>query len=1115
MRQLFEEEARRRVTDATGAYRPDLWLRGIDLVAHMPVDITPFALGFGGGGPASGALVGALWTQIGPAPLRAPSGAGTVPWAGRVYDHAIDPSGTTDQTIYVATLGGVWKTRDGGASWAPKTDRLPWTQLSAIALDPNNASTIYAGAFYSPGPGLFKSIDGGETWTAIGGATFQNQLVTRIVVTASGAVLVGTISSGLFRSVDGGASFGNNSPGYNNGAAILGGRLWDLKRDTATGSTVYACVGGVGLFVSTDNGATFPTNLFTATGAPAMGTYDCLTMAQSTLPNNRTFYVSVATAAATPGYLGLYKSTTAGASWSTVAAAAAAAAASAQFGFNQTVGVDPQDPKYVYIGFEDLWLSTGGAFNDVSGGRVHSDHHALGFSPQSHWAGKPTRIYVGCDGGFATSADTGTTWTNLNEGVATILVNDLDIGRESPANEAYSYCVSQDNGTAVRRPGMPGTDWALSNGGDAWGVAVDPSNPQNAYADVNRFFQRTSNAGVGSWQNASGLPGSVDGRAVDFNDGTVVYVWAGTDLYQSKTSGASFNLMHTFPASIKCVGVVPSDSNALWVAAGGLVWKTGNALAGAASAWNSFSTGLATWGISSIAVDPVDPNRAVAGVTGVTGIPAPNRSGHVYLTQDGGGSWVDASGTDGGPVATNLPDRSVWSVAIDPGTNWMRGLFALGASGTRIFAGGQQGVVVSSEDGATWVGELTGVTNTIAELTWTGTQFVAVGLGGLILTSPDGIAWTTRRSTPSWEALQGVAWSGSILVATSASFPQVYTSPDGITWTPRGGVAPQALLDIVWGGGQFVAVGYGGTIITSPDGITWTTRTSPVAQNLVAVVWSGSQYVVGGLNGAILTSPDGITWTQRVSPTSNEINAIAWSGTGFVGVINTGEVIRSSDGISWSIQASSTTNRLLDIAWFKGRFVAVGDFDIITSSDGVTWTDQSFSDSAPFALIAASDTTVFSSVDAGATWKVLGVGLPASPCMKLALDWTRTPSLLRVGTNGRSVFELAPTSGPQVAVLSNLAFGPVAVGSSATLAARVCNVGSAPLAISSFVRSSGSAQFAFTGPALPITLAPGTEADFTLTFQPTAAGNATASFQLSSNDPANPTVAVPVSGAGS
>lgn len=654
-------------------------------------------------------------------------------------------------------------------------------------------------------------------------------------------------------------------------------------------------------------------------------------------------------------------------------------------------------------------------------------------------------------------------------------------------------------------------------GGDGSQVAVDTWDPTKGYAAANGFYERTTNAG-GSWNPGAGLPASVGALAVDASNGANVYAAGGAphvwppQLLQSTNTGANFSLIHTFPAGILCVAVDPSSSSRVWVGLiDGTIWRTDNALAGAASVWNSYSTGLPIGrGATSIAVDPFNSQRVVAGFWGASGVPAPNRSQHVYLTTNNGTNWTDVSGTDGG--AANLPDRPVYSVALDPGSS--NGLFGIVWSGSRLVVVGLFGTVLTSPDGINYTAQASNAYNTLAAVTWTGTQFVAAGLGGTILTSPDGVVWTLRKEGPSWEALQGVAASGARIVVTSASFGAVYTSPDGITWTENSTAAPQALLDIVWSGSQFVAVGYGGTIVTSPDGLTWTVRPTPTTDNLVAVIWAGSKFVVGGLTGTILTSPDGITWTVRVSPTTNEINGLAFSGSRLVGVVNTGEVVTSVDGITWAIQPSATSSRLIGVAWMGTMFVGAGDRGtIVTSPDGLTWTDHSFGE-APFALITGNDVTVFRSIDSGATWQILGVGLPTAVCMALALDWTRTPSLLRVGTDGRSVFELTTSPTARVAVISNLAFGRVSVGSSVTLTAKVFNVGSAPLTVNGFARTSGSAAFTSTGVVLPMTIAPGAEADFSLRFQPTATGDATAIFQLASTDPVTPNLNVPMSGTG-
>ncbi|TCR15956.1 choice-of-anchor D domain-containing protein [Streptomyces sp. BK205] len=1108
---------------ADGEFDREAWLEALQQVESLERDGMQLRIaGFGGGVAGSAPLAAAQWRQVGPAPMRQTLGGGPAPVAGRVYDVAVDPRGSSDKTLYAATLGGIWKSLDSGATWAPKTDRLPWTQMSAVALDPANPDIVYAGGIFTPGPSLFRSVDGGETWSTIGGAAMLGQSVVRLVLPAPGVVLVGTFINGVYRSVNDGANFGNNLGAYDNNAPILGGSLTDLHLHTTKPTTVYACMRGKGIFESTDSGATFPTNLFANPGAPAAGTYETVTMAQSTKPADHTMYATASTQSA---WVGLFKSTNDGKNWKLKPAAAAAAATGAQFGFDQTIGVDPQDARRVYLGFLELHLSTDGGESfdpgSLTGGKVHVDHHAITFSPQPHWGAAPTRLYVGTDGGTAVSGDGGSTWTNLNEGVSTILVGmgSLDIGRHSADNNGYSYAGSQDNGTAQRAPGMPGNDWSHRLPGDGGWVAVDPFAPLSVHATVNNYYQHSTDGGA-TWTSAAGITPRVDAIAVDPDNGSRVYAAGGPpgdrgpQLLRSTDHGASFTSIHTFPEGILSIAPVDGSGGAsVWVGlTDGSMWRTDNALMGTGSTWNSYSTGLPGRGVTSIAVDPFSPQRVMAGYWGASGIAPPNRSQHVYLTTNNGLTWADASGTDGSPT-TNLPDLPVYSVAMDPGSS--NGLSGITTSGSLIVAVGLFGTVLTSTDGITWTARVSDAYNTLADVVWTGSQFVAVGLGGAILSSADGIVWTTRKAGPSWEALQGVAWSGAVLVVTSASYGMVYRSTDGTNWISVNDAAPQALLAITWGNGQFVAVGYSGTVVTSPDGLTWTAHTTPTTVNLVSVVWSGTQFVATG-TGTILTSPDGSTWTARVSPTSDQITGVAWSGVRFVGSVNSGEVVTSPDGVTWALQPTGSAYRLSAILWTGSQFIAVGDFGtVLTSADGTAWADHSVP-AVPPALICGNETGVLFSIDDGATWRVLGVGLPTASCTSLALDWSRTPSLLRVGTNGRSVFELVTTVGPRVAVVSNLAFGKVALNSSANLVAKVFNAGSTPLSVTGFARASGSSAFALAGGSLgfPFSLQPGQEQDITVRFQPTTAGIATAVFRLTSNDPGTPTVSVPMSGIG-
>ena len=146
---------------------------------------------------------------------------------------------------------------------------------------------------------------------------------------------------------------------------------------------------------------------------------------------------------------------------------------------------------------------------------------------------------------------------------------------------------------------------------------------------------------------------------------------------------------------------------------------------------------------------------------------------------------------------------------------------------------------------------------------------------------------------------------------------------------------------------------------------------------------------------------------------------------------------------------------------------------------------------------------------------MLGVGLPNVNATSLQIDSTVTPSLLRVGTYGRSAFELTTATGPLLAVNCDLGFGFVDVGTSKTLQCTMFNVGSEDLHINSFTRSAGSPSFTIkSGPPTPVTIAPGSHIDYTIQFAPTAAGDQEATFRINSDDPSQPALLIPASGTG-
>ena len=213
--------------------------------------------------------VGGEWHAVGPAPIDGVyMPQGRVPGSGRVNGFVIDPR-DTDVVYAAASIGGIWKTEDGGQTWRSLVDQQVPLIYGGIVMHPDNPDTLYAllgeldgQVSYSYGflaNGILRSQDAGETWDLIGAETFNGAAVTALVFdedrnmyAASGqmSVYYGPVDQpefGLFKSEDGGESwdrlascsdYGNcfpNTGGQNR--SYLGG-FFDL--DVASDGTLWA-----------------------------------------------------------------------------------------------------------------------------------------------------------------------------------------------------------------------------------------------------------------------------------------------------------------------------------------------------------------------------------------------------------------------------------------------------------------------------------------------------------------------------------------------------------------------------------------------------------------------------------------------------------------------------------------------------------------------------------------------------------------------------------------------------------------------------------------------------------------------------------------------------------
>lgn len=1063
--------------DATGQARPDLWRQGIDHTQQMKIGagirIAKGRKKMANGqlGPLSaGGVVGVQWTQIGPAPLRIDKEQnfqGSGPDSGEVLDIAIDPRNSTDNVIYIATNdGGIWKTTDGGSTWKSKTDFMPSLSMGAVELDPGNPSIVYAGTgnlfdgggVFFKGVGIYKSIDGGETWTIVGGGVLSGKGVNRMVLPAPGVLLVAT-DQGIFRSIDAGANFGNNAPSFNNGLAIRGGFISDLALDTASSTRVYAAVAGTGILVSTDSGATFPagSNLFTGSnGAPTTG-INFISFSQSTSPNNQTIYASVQATSGTPAYAGLFKSIDGGANWVAQASAAARAAENGngngcQCGYDQTVGVDPVDANRVYIGFQELYLSTDGGANfgtpAVSRNKIHWDHHALTFSPTGHrTAGDmTTRVFAGTDGGIHYSDDGGGNWSNINEGIATNIFFSMDIGRGSAANNDYTYGGCQDTGTVERRPEFSGNDWHLGVDGDGGQIAVDPSNPLRAYGTDNGDYMITTDGGD-NWDLTAGdstLPAGVRFIAVDPNNSNNVYATSGTQLFRSTDVGANFTSIKTFPATVTSIAMTQIDSNTFWVGLqNGTVQHSANVQTGVASTWTSNTvTGAPGAQVRGIAIDPANTDQVVIVYPGFSGINPMNRTKHVFRTQNNGTNWADISGTDGGDPLSNLPDLPLHSVVIDPDT-----------SPHTIIVSSDAGVMRSADSGASW-------------------QVLGVGL-------PTVYSRSLQIDTTATPSLLRVGTYGrSVFELTAASGPLL-------------AVNANLAFDLV-------CVGQNGTRILQLFNV----GSAPLhISSIIRAAGSADFQIISGPSTPVTIAPgEEIDYTVRFKPTVSGNQTATFQ-------INSDDPYQPARQLSAS--GTGTTPAISTVIADTGDFgnVCVGsykDLDLTINNPGscdlvIT---NIVSNSAEF---KTAQTISYPLLVQGGTslhvpirFQPTSLGGPKNANITIS---SNAPA-----PDGTKVVQVTGHAEPgDIRVTGSTDFGDVCPGTLAEKTVSVCNVGTCDLHVTS-VSLGSCTDFQLVNNPFPATVSHDSCLDVTIRFTPTSAGPKSCVLTINSDDPDSPVI---------
>ena len=266
----------------------------------------------------------------------------------------------------------------------------------------------------------------------------------------------------------------------------------------------------------------------------------------------------------------------------------------------------------------------------------------------------------------------------------------------------------------------------------------------------------------------------------------------------------------------------------------------------------------------------------------------------------------------------------------------------------RFVAFGKQGLRMASSNGEDWSEPILEKENYIFNSGAFGNnKFVLmVDWGGdtLFFESPDGMDWEQSAKTKVDGRLLDLVYGGGRFLAiggnTDGHFTEVTTSEDGTTWTrPIKFDKEPLLMRATYGRDRFVAVGYRGRVAVSETGERW--QDAQPLQDLdtfISIAYGNGLYVGGGLHGLRMFSEDGLKWQGRVVGEEGEhINSVLWTGKQFVGV-GLGATYLSIDGRKWEripnqdapVRCTYGGGIFVGTKW-KGR--------VLTSSDGIDWTE--------------------------------------------------------------------------------------------------------------------------------------------------------------------------------
>jgi len=566
--------------------------------------------------------------------------------SGRVSDFAFHPDKSYEFYVSMAS-GGVWKTENNGITWKPIFDDQDSFAIGVVELDPANPNVIWVGSGENNaqrsvgyGDGVYKSIDGGNSWKHMGLKDSGHISMIRfdprdsniVYVAAQGPLWNSGGDRGLYRSDDGGGSWE---------------RILEIDEDTGVNEFVIDASNPDVIVASSYQRRRHVWTLIN--GGPGSGIHKSTDGGKSWrklkggLPDGDLGRIGLAAAPSDPHMIyaiieankkgkGVYRSTDFGESWDK---RSDHMTSSPQY-YNELY-VDPKNPQLLYSidTFTQFSEDGGKNWEKISFKHRHVDDHALWIDPDN-----TSHLYIGGDGGVYESWDRGQLWRHVRNLPVT------QFYRSTPDNDTpfYNVCAgTQDNFTLcgpsrnTKTDGITNSDWWVAQFGDGFKAQIDPTDANVVYAQAQYGSLARFDRITGERLQITPMPGA-DEKNYNWNWSAPLIIsphnphrlyYGAERLFRSDDRGESWTAIS---------GDLSRDIDRNKLDVMGRVWSV-DAIA------KNVST--STYG----ALIAVDESPLVEGV-----IYAGTDDGLIHVTSNGGGNWNTVSTFGGVPDMSLIED---------------------------------------------------------------------------------------------------------------------------------------------------------------------------------------------------------------------------------------------------------------------------------------------------------------------------------------------------------------------------------------------------------------------------------------------------------------------------